>query len=118
MNEHRWGDPIGQWLALQDAVKDLCGQRTVNDKLAAATEHLRKFQAEDFPDAFRPRFNLLMDARARAIRSYIGGQIYDFGNAHAEHQALKQAVLDLYAACLLDLGASGDRGMLDIAYPK
>ena len=85
-----WSDPIGKLLALDDAVKALCGQGTVSKKLAAATDQLLHYQATEFPEPLRARFERLMDARRKASRPYIGGMLFDFGNNRTEHEALRQ----------------------------
>jgi hypothetical protein len=113
-----WSDQIGKLLALEDAVKALCSQENVSKKLGSATDQLMHYQPTDFPEPLRPRFERLRAARVKASRHYVGGTHFDFGKNRAEHEALRQAILDLYKACLLDLGAARDRDRFEIAYPS
>ena len=64
-----------------------------------------------------------MDARAKASRPYIGGTLFDFGNKPSEHEELRRAIVELYKACLLDIGLNSvtsdlNRDYFDIAYPR
>jgi hypothetical protein len=118
VSTNKWSDPIGKLAVLEDAVKALCTQRTVSKKLGAATDQLIHYQATEFPEPLRALFTRLLDAREKAARPYIGGMHFDFGRSYSEHEELRRAVLELYKACLLDLGASGDREFFEIAYSR
>jgi len=113
-----WSDSIGTLFALQDAVKVLFTQETISKKLGAATDQLMHYLPTDFPDPLRPHFARLMAARIRAMRPYTDGVFFDFGKSRAEHRELRQAILDLYKACLLDLGATRESEFIDIIYPS
>ena len=113
-----WNDSIGKLVSLDSAVKALCTQNTISEKLGAATDQLMHYLPRDFPEPMRARFERLMAARVKASRPYAGGTLFDFGKSRAEHEALRQAILDLYKACLLDLGAARDRDRFEIAYPS
>ncbi len=62
------------------------------------------YQARDFPEPLRARFTRLMDARVKGARHYGSVAVFDFGRNRHEHEAMRQAVLDLYKACALDYG--------------
>lgn len=118
MTVNGWNDPTEKLLYLEEAIKTLCGQGTIREKLTAATDRFIFWEPTEFPETMRARFELVRDARARASRPCTGGVYCDFGKKRSEHAAVRQAILDLYRACLLDLGASGDRQFIEISYPS
>jgi len=112
-----WADPIGQYVALQAAVDVfLLKSVPLGKKLDEATALLVKFQAREFPEAVRDRFERLMNARSKVRQEYVGGTLFEFGKLGTKYQhSLRGDIVALYKACLLDIGQDSD--WHDIAYP-
>jgi hypothetical protein len=122
---HDWASPIDQLLSLRVAVKYLL-KRTIapRERFEAATFPLCKYRAADFPKPLRLRFERIMSARVAVRHDYAGGTtLFEFNLLSSkEKRAIQSDIMDLYEACLLDIGRSSKPGIgqdfYEIAYPR
>lgn len=112
------GDHVGKLLALQTAVKHLCGPGKIRDRFDTGTFPLVTYQERDFPEEIRPAFRRILDARIKS-RHEITSDYVVFAFDSLTPTERKQIVADiqaLYEACLIDIGRAWPEW--DFVYPK
>jgi hypothetical protein len=120
----QWSDPIGQLLSLRVSLGALVDRSAkVNVRLDRATFPLVKYQASDFPESLRPRFERILQARIKVRRDYASATVFEFSRLSAkERRIIESDLVAFYEGCLLDIGkesgSSDDSGHYDIAYPR
>jgi hypothetical protein len=112
------GDHVGKLLALKAAMKHLCGVGKIRERFDHATFPLVTYQERDFPEALRPAFRRIIDARIKS-RHDITAEYVVFAFDSLTPTERKQIVADittLYEACLIDIGRSWPEW--EFMYPK
>ena len=114
-----WGsDHVGKLLALQTAIKHLCGPGKIRDRFDAGTFPLVKYQERDFPEALRSAFTRILDARIKSRQDVTKDYAYFAFDAltPTERNQIVADITALYEACLIDIGRAWPEW--DFMYPK
>jgi hypothetical protein len=118
-DDYGWGgDHVGKLVALQAAMRQLAGNKKIRERYDDATFALVKFQERDFPEALRPAFTRIKDARIKS-RHEVHKDYVSFNFDELTPTERKQIFADitaLYEACLIDIGRSWPDW--DFMYPK
>lgn len=99
------GDHVGKLVALKAAAKHLAGPGKVRDRYDSATSALATYREADFPEALRPAFTRIMDARIESRRDISPTYaVFAFDELGPKRRAQIAAdITTLYEACLIDI---------------
>lgn len=114
-----WADAIHMLLDLRCAVAAMSGTGAdYRSRMSDATAHLEAWKPEDFPERLRKRAASVLAWRTQLGISYGTTSIYRFDSLKAwQRVALRDDILALYEACLLDIGRANTKE-LDFVYPR
>lgn len=106
-------------LDLRSAVAAMAGTGAdYRNRMSDATAHLEAWKPEDFPERLRKRAASVLAWRAQLRVSYGTTSIYRFDSLKAwERAVLRDDILALYEACLLDIGRANTKE-LEFVYPR
>jgi hypothetical protein len=115
-----WTEPIDQLNRLRTAVGYLLARTGgPRERWTNATTPLMRYRPEDYPERLRRRVQNLGDARVAVREDIADDCIFTFDRlSRPVLNALRDDIIALYEACLLDIGKGDVRtGYLEVVYP-